>query len=101
MSPDNSDLKGRKDMGVLGELYELCTPNLDWDRLFSLIPVHLRNAARELEYDVKRVEEFPSAILTLATALLVAPAVFLTRAAPDDYEVRYEGHTVGGIYSLC
>ena len=34
--------------------------------------------------------------------VLVAPAVFLTaRAAPDDYEVRYEGHTAGGIYSLC
>ena len=29
------------------------------------------------------------------------PSFSRARAVPDDYEVRYEGHTVGAIHSLC
>jgi hypothetical protein len=64
-------------MGVLGELYELWTPTLDRDRLFSLVPVHLQSAAGQLAGVVKRVEDFPSekqdkvALYTIGLWLLI------------------------------
>jgi hypothetical protein len=54
-------------MGVIRELFELCTPNLDRERLFSLVPVDLRSAASELEIRIKRTkDEVPSSQLDAA-----------------------------------
>ena len=45
-------------MDALRELFEIATPKLDRDRLFSVVPVHLQSAASWLEYRVKEIESF-------------------------------------------
>jgi hypothetical protein len=40
------------------ELFEMATPKLDRNRLFSLVPFHLQSAGIRLEYRVKEIESF-------------------------------------------